>query len=88
MRIESQRFELACPLSGRIAKSFDANTAGQAAFDRGSDESRCEEGERQGHVDLTDAASFARGDLAGLGDRARDHFVSLSATVIMAAASR
>ena len=68
MRIESERFELAGPFDRSIAKSFDANTAGQAALDRGSNERRGEEGEREGHVDLPDAAPFPSGDLFSLGD--------------------
>ena len=66
--IESERFELPGPFGGRIAKSLDANTAGQAALDCSLDESWSEEGERDSHIDLTDAAAFANGDLLGLGD--------------------
>ena len=73
--IKSERFELPSPFGGRIAKSLDANTTGQAALDGGSDESRREEGKRDGHIDLTDAAAFASGDLFSLGNRARYHFV-------------
>ena len=43
--IQSERFELKGPFGRRIAKSFDANTPGQAALDGGSDESRREKGE-------------------------------------------
>jgi hypothetical protein len=46
-------FELPSPLGRRIAKTLDANAGGQAAFDRCLDEGRREEGERDGHVDLT-----------------------------------
>ena len=34
LRMKPERFELAAPLGGRIAQSFDADTAQQAAFDR------------------------------------------------------
>ena len=68
LRIKSERFELPGPFGGRIAKTLDANATGQATLDRGPDERRCEEGEREGHVDLTDAAAFAGGDLLSLAD--------------------
>ena len=68
LRGQSERFELSGPFGGSIAKSFDANTAGQPTLDRGSDERRGEEGEREGHVDLPDAAPFPSGDLFSLGD--------------------
>jgi hypothetical protein len=32
--MKPERFELAAPFCGRIAQSFDADTARQAAFDR------------------------------------------------------
>ena len=63
LRIQSERLELPAPFGGSIAKSFDSDAAGQAAFDRRSDEVRGEEGERDGHVDLTHAAFLTRGDL-------------------------
>ena len=66
--IKSERFELASPFGGGIAKSLNANATGQAALDGGLDESRREEGERDGHIDLTNGAAFASSDLLGLGD--------------------
>jgi hypothetical protein len=66
--LQSERFELPGPLGGGIAKSFDANTAGQASLDGGFDQTRRKKGERDGHVDLPDAALFASGDLFSLGD--------------------
>ena len=68
MGIESERFELPGPLGGRIAKTLDADTTGQAALDGGLDESRREEGKRDGQIDLTDGAAFASSDLLSLGD--------------------
>jgi hypothetical protein len=38
----------------------------QTTFDRGFDEVRCEERERDGHIDLTHAAFLARGDCSML----------------------
>ena len=68
MRIESEGFELMRPLSGGIAESLDTDAARQAAFDRGFDQNRGEEGERDGQVDLADAAPLASGNLLGLSD--------------------
>ena len=66
--IEPERFELVSPFGGGITKTFDADAAWQAALDRRFDESRCEKGKRDGKVDLSYAALFARGDLFRLGD--------------------
>jgi hypothetical protein len=62
-RIESERRELLAPLSWRIAESLDADAAGQAAFYRCLDQIWCEEGERDGHIDLSSAAFLASAKL-------------------------
>ena len=56
-------FELSSPFRGSFAEPLDTNAARQTTFDRGFDEVRCEERERDGHIDLTHAAFLARGDL-------------------------
>ena len=63
LRVQSERLELPAPLGRRIAKTLHANAAGQATLNRGSDEIRREERERDGHVNLANAAFFAGGDL-------------------------
>ena len=67
-RIESERFELTGPFGRGIAKALDADTAGQAPFDCSFDQSRRKEDERDGQVDLPDAASLVFGDLIGIGN--------------------
>lgn len=68
LRVQSERLELPAPLGRRIAKTLHANAAGQATLNRGSDEIRREERERDGHVNLANAAFFAGGDLFKFGD--------------------
>ena len=59
-RVESERLELPSPFGRRIAQPLDANTTGQAAFDCGFDKIGSEEGERDRHVDLPNAARAGR----------------------------
>jgi hypothetical protein len=59
-RIESERLKLPAPFGRRIAEPLDADAARQAAFNGGFDKIGREEGERNGHVDLPDAALLAR----------------------------
>jgi hypothetical protein len=66
--VQSERFELLAPLCRSIAKSLDSNAAWQPAFDRCSNEVWCEEGQRDGHVDLAYAAFLPLGDLLNIGD--------------------
>jgi hypothetical protein len=56
-------FELPSPLGRRIAKTLDANAGGRRPSTAAFDEGRREEGERDGHVDLTNAALLPIGDL-------------------------
>ena len=68
MRIESERLELAAPFGRSIAEAFDADAAGQATVNGGSNEIRSEERERDCQVDLTDTAVFASRDLLYIRD--------------------
>jgi hypothetical protein len=51
------------PLRRRITQTGDANAPRQASIDCGLDQARCEEGERYRHIDLSNAAFFAFGDV-------------------------
>jgi hypothetical protein len=66
IRIESERLELPAPFRQRISETLDTDAAGQATFHRCFDKIGGEEGERDGHVDLPNAAFLAS---AKLGDR-------------------
>ena len=66
-RIESERLKLPAPFSRRIAKPLDADAAGQATFYCGFDKIGCEEGERDGHIDLPNAAFLASAKLCDRG---------------------
>jgi hypothetical protein len=66
-RIEAERLKLSAPFSRRIAKPLDADAAGQATFYCGFDKIGCEEGERDGHIDLTNAAVLASTNLSDRG---------------------
>jgi hypothetical protein len=59
-RIESERLKLPAPFSRRIAEPFDADATGQATFYCCFDKVGCEKGERDGHIDLPNAAVLAR----------------------------
>jgi len=52
-RIESERLKLSAPFSRWIAEPLDADAAGQATFYGRFDKIGCEEGERDGHIDLS-----------------------------------
>src|SRR6266404_2003005 len=70
LRFQAERFELSTPLRGSIAEPFDTDAARQTTFDCGLDEVRCEEGKRDSHIDLSDAAFLTCGDLLDVSDRA------------------
>jgi hypothetical protein len=57
--IQSEHLELPAPPSRRIAEPLDADAAGQATFHGGFNKIGGEEGERNGHVDLPNAALLA-----------------------------
>src|SRR5258706_1028085 len=75
LRIEPERVELPAPFRRGIAKSLYTDPAGQTTFYRCSDEIRREEGERNGHVDLTHAAFLTCCDLLNVSDIARHNLV-------------
>jgi hypothetical protein len=75
LRIQSEDFELPTPFSGSVAEPFDTNAAWQTTFDRGFDEVRCEERERNRHIDLTHTAFLAYLDLLDANHRARHDLV-------------
>jgi hypothetical protein len=58
LRIQSEGFELSAPFRGSVAEPLDTNAAGQTTFDRGFNQVWCEERERDGHIDLSHAATL------------------------------
>ncbi len=66
-RIESERLKLSAPFSRRIAEPLDADAAGQATFYCCFDKIGCEEGERNSHIDLPNAALLASAKLCDRG---------------------
>ena len=66
-RIESERLKLPAPFGRRIAEPLDADAAGEATFDGRFDKIRGEEGERDGHIDLPNAAFLASAKLCDRG---------------------
>jgi hypothetical protein len=66
--LQTKRFDLPRPFHRRIAQPFDVNAPRQAALDSGADKLGSKEGERDGHVDMTDAASLAQCNLLSAGD--------------------
>jgi hypothetical protein len=74
-RIESERRKLPAPFGRRIAEPLDADATGQAAFYRRFDEIWCEEGERDRHVDLPNAALLASAKFGDVGYSTRDHVI-------------
>src|SRR3977135_1420735 len=79
-RIESERLKLPAPFSRRIAEPFDADATGQATFYGSFDKVGCEEGERDGHIDLPNAALLSREKLCDRGHPTRDHIIQPPAT--------
>jgi hypothetical protein len=66
-RIESERLKLPAPFSRRIAEPLDADAAGEATFYRCFDKVGGKEGERDGHIDLPNAALLAGAKLSDRG---------------------
>ena len=66
-RIESERLKLSAPFSRRIAEPLDADAAGQATFYCCLNKIGCEEGERDGHIDLPNAAFLTSAKLTDRG---------------------
>ena len=69
-RIEAERLKLPAPFSRRIAEPFDADATGQATFYCSFDKVGCEEGERDGHIDLPNAALLKRAKFGNRGHSA------------------
>src|SRR6516164_4631858 len=63
------------PLGRVTAETGNSKSARQATFDGRFDQIGCEEGQRDRHIDLADAAFFARGDLFDISHGARDDFI-------------
>jgi hypothetical protein len=74
-RIESERLKLPAPFGRRIAEPFDADAAGEATFYGRFDKIGGEEGERDGHVDLPDAAFLAIAELCDRSHPTGDHII-------------
>ena len=70
IRIQTEDFKLSDPLRGGIAKSLDSDAAGQATFYRCFDKIGREEGEREGHIDMPNAAFLASAKLSDRGHAA------------------
>ena len=70
VRTEAEILELRGPGRIRITQPLDVDAARQAALDGGADEFGREECERDRHVDMTDAAPLARGNLLCVVDSA------------------
>ena len=66
--IEPERLKLPAPFGRRIAQPLDANAAGQATFYCCFDKIGREEGERDGHIDLPNAAILASAKLCDRGN--------------------
>ena len=66
--IQPKRFELPIPFHRGIAQPLDVDATRQAALDSGADQLGSKEGERDGHVDMTDAASLAQRNLLSVSD--------------------
>src|SRR6478736_3790703 len=73
--IESERLKLPAPFNRRIAKPFDTDATGQATFYGCFDKIGCEEGERDCHVDVTNAALLAGTKLHDRGHPTRDDII-------------
>ena len=74
-RIESERLKLPAPFGRRIAEPLDADAAGEATFYRCFDKIGGEEGERDGHIDLPNAALLSGTKLCDRGYSTRDHII-------------
>ena len=64
----------------REHQTRDANPPRQSSFDGSLNETGCEEGERDRHIDLPNAAVFACGNLLDTGDRTRHDLIEPAPT--------
>jgi len=67
LRIQTQRFELPTPFRRSVTQSLDVDASREATFHRSADQLGRKKGKRDGHVDMTDAASLARCNLRSVG---------------------
>ena len=72
LRIQPKCFELPTPFRRKIAQPRDVDASGQTALDGSADQFGSEEGKRDGHVDMTDAASLVQCDLVDACGGSRD----------------
>jgi hypothetical protein len=75
LRIQPKHLELPTPFRRSIAQPRDVDASMQAALDRSADQLGSKKGERDGHVDMTDAASLAQCDLVDAWDGSRGDVV-------------
>src|ERR1700681_1112449 len=73
--MKPERLKLPAPLSRRIAQALDTDAAGQAAFYGCFDKIGREEGQRDGHIDLPNAALLAQAKLCDRSYPTRDHII-------------
>ena len=74
-RIKSECLKLPAPFGRRIAEPLDADAAGQATFYGCFDEIGRAEGERDGYVDLPNAAPLASAKFGDIGYSTRDYII-------------
>src|SRR5271169_1249831 len=86
LRIETEFFKLPAPFGGSVAQPLDVDASRQAALDRGTDQVGREEGERDRHVDMADAALLAQSNLLSFSDGTGDDLVQPATA--LAASSR
>ena len=68
MWIQAKPFVLPAPFRRSIAQPFDVDASRQAPFHGSADQLGSNEGEGDGHVDVTDAASLAQCNLLDVSD--------------------
>ena len=68
LRIQPKRFELPTPFRRTIAQPRDVYASRKAALHSSAHQLGSKKGERDGHVDMTDAASHARRNLLSASD--------------------
>ena len=72
---------LAAPFGRGIGQPDDTNAMRQPPLDCSLHQTWCQERERDRHVDLADAASFARGNVLDILDLAADQFLKPAPTL-------
>jgi hypothetical protein len=72
---QSEHLKLPAPFGRWIAEPLDAKAAGQAAFHCCFDQTGCEEGERNAHIDVPSAAYLACAKLSNRRHSTRDNII-------------